>query len=190
MAESIYNAEENLLLQSTMNAAFLMSLCLEGDKFLSSEFFNEMNFVLPKEKDLYQSRSIGIGNQGMMLCCLYSLLVLPKEKLQDKYPDAYRQVNEWIKSNSTVVKDTYPAKDEHIRHIRNAVAHGNVEIEDADGSLTCLFKDSHNSMEYCLKMPIGSVGELVRQLILAQKDFFDEMAARGVKPSRLGQELP
>ena len=169
MAESIYNAEENLLLQSTMNAAFLMSLCLEGDKFLSSEFFNEMNFVLPKEKDLYQSRSIGIGNQGMMLCCLYSLLVLPKEKLQDKYPDAYRQVNEWIKSNS---------------NIRNAVAHGNVEIEDAGGSLTCLFKDSHNSMEYCLKMSIGSVGELVRQLILAQNDFFDEMAARGVKSSR------
>lgn len=183
MAESIYNAEENLLLQSTMNAAFLMSLCLEGDKFLSSEFFSEMNFVLPKVKDLYQSKQIGIGNQGMMACCLYSLLVLPKEKLQNKYPDAYNQVNEWIKSNSMVVQDTYSTKDEHIRHIRNAVAHGNVEIEDAGGSLTCLFKDSYNSMEYCLKMSIGSVGELVRQLILAQNDFFDEMATKGGKPS-------
>lgn len=189
MAESIYNAEENLLLQSTMNAAFLTSLCLEGDKFLSSKFFDEMKFVLPKEKELYKNEIIRIGNQGMMLCCLYSLLVLPKEKLQSKYPDAYNQVNEWIKSNSTVVQDTYPVKDEHIRHIRNAVAHGNIEIEDDEESLTCLFKDSHNSMEYCLKMPIESVGELVQQLILAQKDFFDEMAARGVESSHLEQEL-
>lgn len=190
MAESIYNAEENLLLQSTMNAAFLISLCLEEKEFLPSEFFGKMQFVLPIVKDLYQDEKIGIGNQGMMLCCLYSLLVLPKEKLQNKYPNAYNQVNEWIKSNSTVVKDTYTTKDEHIRHIRNAVAHGNIEIEDNNGSLICLFKDSHNSMEYCLKMPIRSVGELVRQLILAQKDFFDEMAARGMKPSCFGQKLP
>lgn len=82
-----YSNEENLIIQSTCNAVLLLSLSMEGEEFIKSDFFKTLDFLFQKIKGMYESRQTGVGNQGMMLVCLYSLLVLPKELILDTYPD-------------------------------------------------------------------------------------------------------
>ena len=154
MAESIYNAEENLLLQSTMNAAFLISLCLEEKEFLPSEFFGKMQFVLPIVKDLYQDEKIGIGNQGMMLCCLYSLLVLPKEKLQNKYPSYAENFPVWANQASAMLQIAVWSGLRELE-IGASLQHYNPVIDKAVKELLNVPE------EYVLiaQMPFGAIGQ-------------------------------
>jgi len=81
-----YTQEDNLLIQIYFTIAFLLEL--KNNDFLNSEYYKnvrfEDNFVkenLPK---------VGIDNQGALLICLYSMLVVPKQLLEQKFP------NEWV----------------------------------------------------------------------------------------------
>ena len=51
-----YSSEENLILQSTANAVLLSSLSANGEAFLCSEFFRELDFFSSKVKDMYEKR--------------------------------------------------------------------------------------------------------------------------------------
>lgn len=178
---SPYTSEENLLIQNTLNAVFLASLCLDGDHFMESEYFKNMPFLFPKVKEMYVRKQTGIGNLGMLCACLYSLLVLPKEKdLPRIYSTKYEEVNQWIKDNGELLEDTYKAPHEYIRHLRNTISHGRLEYEETDSEKYCLFQDENKAtgQAFRLKMEIGKVGELVKVLIEAQEEFFDELAKK------------
>ena len=182
-----YSNKENLIIQSTCNAVLLSSLSMKGEEFIKSDFFKNMDFLFPKIKGMYESGQTGVGNQGMMLVCLYSLLVLPKELILNTYPDEYKKVNTWINEHKEKTEtDTYPsgryAEDfKHIYHLRNAVSHGNVEFDDANRkNIICIFTDKDNAgHEYRLKLSTSNVGCLVRELCHAQQRYMDDIVERG-----------
>ena len=187
-----YTSEENLIIQSTCNAVLLSSLSIKGEEFLNSEFFKRLDFIFPNVKTMYTERKTHIGNQGMLLVCLYALLVLPKERILKKYSDSYKNVNEWIDNNKESCKDTYSYQDKnredlkHITHIRNAVSHGNVEFDDTDSSnVICEFKDvlkfKAQTMEYSLKLTIENVGNLVVELVKVQQNYVNDIVKRQQK---------
>ena len=184
-----YSNEENLIIQSTCNAVLLAALSINSAEFIKSDFFKSMDFLFPKIKGMYESGQTGVGNQGMVLVCLYSLLVLPKELILNTYPGEYKKVNNWINEHKEETEiDTYPlgryAEDlKHIRHLRNAVSHGNVEFDDANReNVICIFKDKDNvGHEYQLKLSTSHVGCLVRELCLAQQKYMDDLIERDKK---------
>lgn len=184
-----YTSEENLIIQSTCNAVLLSSLSANGEGFLQSDFFKELAFFFPKVKEMYAKEQIHIGNQGMLMVCLYALLVLPKERILAKYPDNYRKVNDWIDANKddctdicTYVKEGINSEEfKHIRHLRNAVAHGNVEFNDSNSEhIICIFTDAikDGKAGYTLKISTMAVGELVKELIIAQQSYVDDIVKR------------
>ena len=184
-----YSSEENLIIQSTCNAVLLSSLSAHEESFLQSEFFKKLDFFFPKVKILYDKRQTHIGNQGMLMVCLYALLVLPKERILNKYPDNYKNVNDWIETHKEDCTDTCTYTKEgirsegfkHIRHLRNAVAHGNVEFGDSNPEhIICIFTDSIKGGKagYTLKISIRAVGELVKELITAQQSYVEDIVKR------------
>ena len=184
-----YSSEENLIIQSTCNAVLLSSLSLNAEGFLQSDFFKELNFVFPNVKTMYTNKITGIGNQGMLLVCLYALLVLPKERILNIYPDNYKKVNDWIETHKNDCTDTCTYTKEginsegfkHIRHLRNAVAHGNVEFDDSNfKQVICVFTDAikDGKAGYVLKITTGAVGELVKELIIAQQSYVEDIIKR------------
>lgn len=143
-----YSTETNLVIQSALSAAFLMDLSNNSDAFMSSEFFRDMEVLFPEVKKYYQDGNIKIGNQGALLMCMYSLLVIPKELLGSTYKSNYVVVDEYIDSKKVNLIDTYlnaRKTPEYVRHMRNAVAHANVYFNDADSSnILVTFKDRKN----------------------------------------------
>lgn len=181
-----YTSEENLIIQSTCNAMILSSLSANGEGFLQSVFFKELAFFFPRVKEMYSKEQIHIGNQGMLMVCLYALLVLPKERILAKYPDNYQKVNDWIDTNKDDCIDTYTYAKEgvnsegfkHIRRLHNAVAHGNVELDDSNPEhIICIFTDAIK-VGYTLKISTMAVGELVKELIIAQQRYVDDIVKR------------
>ena len=181
-----YTREENLIIQSTCNAVLLLTLCIEDGNFIKSEYFKTVKFPLPVIKEMYESGQIGIGSQGMLMVCLYALLVLPKELIQDECKEEYKKVNLWIESHcEDTITDTYPARRDyddlkHIIHMRNAVSHGKVDFDDTDrNNVICVFYDNDRSRHnYQLKLTTVNVGNLVYELILAPKDYVERVAMR------------
>lgn len=185
MNKSVFSAEEELLLQGSINAVFLSSICISAKDFLESDYFKNLQFPFEKVKGMYENKNIAVGNLGMLASCLYLLLVLPKEKLVSRYPQEYNKVNSWIENNSLEIVDTYNYEDNadkslklirHIRHIRNAVSHGNIELgQEKD----CIFMDSMvckgKLVTYKLRMKLTNIGELMGKLIEVQQPFVADM---------------
>ena len=94
-------------------------------------------------------------------------------------------VNSWIEDNSLEIVDTYNYEDNtnkslkpicHIRHIRNAVSHGNIELgQEKD----CIFMDSMvckgKLVTYKLRMKLTNIGKLMGKLIEVQQPFVADM---------------
>lgn len=178
MNKSIYSQKEELILQSTLNAVFLFSICNAKTDLLSSNFFKNLDFIAPKVKDVFSSQIIQVDNQGMLLICLYSLVVLPKELLDDKiYP--IDDIDKWINDNGTIIENSYH-DNEHLRHIRNAISHGRIEIIKENDKTLCKFNDQcGSSRKYCLKMDMEKVLGLLFELIKSLEPFFNDMAKKG-----------
>lgn len=184
-----YSREENLIIHSTCNAVLLLTLSMKSEMFINSDFFKKIEFPFPKIKEMYENRQIGVGNQGMLLVCLYSLLVLPKELILDAYKDDYKAVNAWIDGHKEEPEtDTYPVGRysidlKHIYHLRNSISHGNIEFDDTNQSnVICVFKDNDNSgHKYSLKLNTDNVCNLSRELLNAQEKYMDNLATRKEK---------
>lgn len=123
----MYSQEDNLLIQSYFTTAFLYEL--QNLDFLNSEYYKDADF-----QDKYVQEhlpSIGIGNRGALLMTLYSLLIVPKELIEKKYRKEFSNLNIFVDTIKSDVKTNYE-KDknsvDYIRHIRNSVAHANVEF--------------------------------------------------------------
>ncbi|HBT88461.1 HEPN family nuclease [Desulfobacter sp.] len=146
--------DDNLLIQSYLTTAFLTEL--NNNNFLNSEYFKTVIFEDNVVKETLST--IGIDNQGTLLICLYTMLVVPRQLLAQRYPNDFEKLNhtvEQIKSdaNSTYTKDS--TKIDFIRHIRNSVAHARVAFVPGE-SVT--FTDENRKGEKCeITIPLKHV---------------------------------
>jgi len=156
-----YSQNDNLLIQSYFTTAFLAEL--NNDDFLKSEYFKsvifEDNFVkqnMPK---------VGIDNQGTLLIFLYTMLVVPRQLLGQKFPNDFEKLNDTVDQIKSDAKSTY-AKDsikiDYIRHIRNAVAHARVAFIPGE-SVT--FTDENRAGDICaITIPLKKAGLFITEL--------------------------
>ncbi|MBO0612716.1 HEPN family nuclease [Thiothrix fructosivorans] len=153
--------KDDLLLQSSMTYSLLAELHNHG--FVKSDYFEKMNFGTPWFKSHLQK--MGVGNKGFVMIALYSMLVLPKEVMQNTYPTEYENIREFVKKNARNITSTYKSDIQNvdfIRHIRNAVAHANVEVRSND-VIIFYDKNSHKE-EFKCEFPIDKLGELLNKL--------------------------
>jgi len=162
----VYTAEEDLLIQAYSTIAFLAEL--HNNNFLNSEAYKEMPFQDPFLKE--HLPSIGIGNRGALVQSLYSMLVLPKELISDKFPAKFSALNVFAETLPSQINTTYASdnpKVDFVRHVRNSVAHGKVSFEEK----MVIFKDENKrSGETCeIKITLMDFGKFLTEL---QKLFF------------------
>jgi len=120
--------EDNLLIQSYITTSFLVEL--KNNNFLSSDYFKNLSFGDRSVKEILPQ--IGIDNQGALLMSLYSMLVIPKQLISDKFPTEFDDLNKKIGILKSSEQSTYKSdkiKIDYIRHIRNAVAHARVSFQ-------------------------------------------------------------
>lgn len=154
-----YTQEDNILIQSYFTIAFLTEL--SNNNFLKSDCYKKLRF----EDNFIKENlpSIGIGNRGNLLITLYTMLVIPKELLSDRYPTEFAELNnivENIKSEANSIYQTDQKKINYIRHIRNAVAHARVEFVDN----TVKFTDENNTEKCTITIPLMEVGTFLTEL--------------------------
>jgi hypothetical protein len=156
-----YKQEDNLLIQSYFTIAFLVEL--KNDNFLNSDYYKNMRFGDNYIKD--NLPSIGIDNQGTLLISLYTMLVIPKQLLEKRFPDEFIELNNKLdkiklRAESSYSKDS--EKIDYLRHIRNAVAHARVEFNP---NVSVTFTDENNNGESCsITIPLNSMGLFLTEL--------------------------
>lgn len=127
-------------------ATYILQKAIYGEQSVPKEMDNVVNQIYDQTKT----------EQGALLMFLYALLVIPKELIDiEEYKNKYAYINDWIKqSNISEAENTTYKYDKplinYVRHIRNAVSHGNVEFEEGkyvifkdnspDGKQSCQFK--------------------------------------------------
>ena len=96
---------------------------------------------------------------------LYAMLVVPKQLIEQDFPDEFAKLNikvEEIKldANSTYRLDS--EKIDYIRHIRNAVAHARVTFIPNE---SVSFTDENNGGERCtITISLNTVGLFLTEL--------------------------
>ncbi len=169
--------EQNLIFQSYFTTAFLLEL--KNNEFLDSNFFEEMEFGSPWIKD--EIVKIGIDNQGALLMALYSMLVIPRELIQDEFLYEYDEINKYL---ATVAKNTQ--SDYHsdtpivnyLQHIRNAVAHSRVSFNP---KVSVIFNDERqnyrtNQKEYfSTELPLIKLGEFLMKLQTIHLEYISKL---------------
>lgn len=124
-----YTKEDDILIQSYFTIAFLLEL--KNNKFLESDCYKKMQFQDNFIKE--NLPSIGIDNRGFLIIALYTMLIIPKEFLFDKYPTEVEKLNDTIENIKSEANSSYQYDQEkinYIKHIRNAIAHLRVEFVD------------------------------------------------------------
>ena len=161
-----YTQEDNLLIQSYFTTSFLFEL--KNLNFLSSDYYKNVEF-----QDKYVQENlptIGIDNQGTMLMVLYTMLVIPKQLIEHKFPDEFNNLNQVIDTVKSDANSTYSQDSEqinYIRHIRNSVAHARVSFVP---NTEVVFSDENNRGDNCtIIIPLEKFGIFLTEL---QKVFF------------------
>lgn len=167
----VYSQEENLLIQSYMNVAFITEL--NRLKFLDSDWYKGANF-----QDNYVHEkfpSIGIDNQGMILIFLYAMLVLPKELIQDSFPDEFKAVGKTVEDIKSFSESTYDSDSDgidYVRHIRNAVSHGRVVFTDTN---EVEFNDEYNKQKCTIRVPLNQISQILFSLQKLYVKYIDRL---------------
>ncbi|OAB56406.1 hypothetical protein AY600_05580 [Phormidium willei BDU 130791] len=108
---------------------------------------------------------IGLGNRGCLLIMLYVLLVVPKQLLEDTFPDDFRALDERIDELKKSSESTYPTDREgvsYLRHVRNAVVHARVSFEEPEA---ITFRDQNGQgSEFKLVISLGNIGHVLTEL--------------------------
>lgn len=155
--------DENLILQSYLNCLLITSL--KNNNFFDSEYFKNLN--LGNESIKQSLKHIGIDNQGMMLTFLYSMLVLPSEKILEDYSDEFEKIKKFIDTKKDDATNSNYKKDsngiDYIRHIRNAVAHGRVKFQPN------LYVEFHDENKYTgetcyIRIPLKNFGSILEEI--------------------------
>lgn len=145
--------EDNLLIQSYITTSFLVEL--KNNNFLSSDYFKNLSFGDRNVKELLPQ--IGIDNQGALLMSLYSMLVIPKQLISDKFPTEFDDLNKKIGILKSSEQSTYKSdkiKIDYIRHIRNAVAHARVNFQP---NQDVTFYDDDKNQKCTITIPLVNV---------------------------------
>ncbi|WP_198335617.1 HEPN family nuclease [Psychrobacter celer] len=165
-----YSQEDNLLIQSYMTIGFLFEL--KRLNFLDSAYYKNSDF---DDKFLQKTLpNIGIDNQGTLLIALYTMLVIPKELIEEKYTNDFKNLNDFIQSITLNAESTYKRdKDEqgnpninYVRHIRNSVSHAKVEFTPTN---EVVFKDDYNNQTCTITISLEKIGTLLTEI---RKIFF------------------
>lgn len=160
--------ENELLIQSYSTVAFLTEL--KNLDFLKSDYYKNANFQDKFVKEVITR--VGIDNQGSMLMVLYTMLVIPNERIKHRFPDEFDNLNKVVHTikNDTKTQSNYK-KDlvsiNYIQHIRNSVAHANLSfVSDTE----VVFFDGNESGDNCtITIPLAEFGVFLTAL---QKVFF------------------
>jgi hypothetical protein len=136
-----YPQEFDMIVQSLSTVALINSMgptCVgdDSDALRRSEFY-KMLALDPLVK--WAIDQTGVGNRGFALMSLYALLLLPKELISDCYADEYAAIEDEMPQWTQNTRNIGYKKLQYIRHIRNAVAHGNIEFDTED---VIRFRDS------------------------------------------------
>jgi len=170
-----YTKEDDILIQSYFTIAFLLELV--NNNFLESDCYKKMQFQDNFIKE--NLPSIGIDNRGCLIVALYTMLIIPKEFLFDKYPTEVEKLNDTIENIKSEANSSYQydqEKIDYIRHIRNAIAHLRVEFVDK----AVKFTDENKKMtQKCtITIPLMNVGTFLTEL---QKIFMKHIETLKVK---------
>ena len=149
--------DQMIIVQQYVSICFITELY--NNNFLESQFFNDMKFDNESIKDCI--KAINIDSDGMFLIFLYSLLLIPKEKIYDVYKDEYDALDKKIDGLKIPLDSTYPASHKkYIRHIRNAIAHGKVEFKED----SIFFNDDYRGNQFCVEIPRCKIGDILTDL--------------------------
>lgn len=156
-----YTQEDNLLIQSYFTVGLLMELT--NTKFLESEYYENIEF---EDKIVKENLpKYGIDNQGTLLIFLYTLLVIPKQLLEDRFPDEFMHLNSTVNKIKDAAISTYKKdKDgiDYMRHIRNAVSHARVKFKP---TISVTFIDENHHGETCeITLPLQKFGLFITEL--------------------------
>lgn len=160
---------DNLIIQSYTTTAFLADL--ENIKFVETECFKNLQ-IDPSIKTLLPQ--IHIGNRGNLLITLYSMLIIPRELIEKSFPTEFASLNGIVKSIQSNERSNYESDSkngmiDYIRHIRNAVAHANVEFtEDSviflDKNIKKSKKGKERTESCSITIPLSEFGKLLGEL--------------------------
>lgn len=155
------NQADNLILQAYYTTSLIAEL--KNNKFLESNFFQDMTFDQPAIKE--GLKTVGVDNQGAALMALYAMLVIPREILKEKYSAEYVALNGFLQDVVTNTATNYPNDSPNIdfvRHIRNSVAHAQVEFAPND---YVLFRDKDKKgYQFETRLPLSFLGAFIGKL--------------------------
>lgn len=163
--------DDQVLIQSYATLELLHEL--DQNHFLQSDYFQNLDF-----EDEFVKRTlpkIGMGNRGMVLISLYTLLVLPKQLLQDSYPEEFERLNEYVDEIKVSASSSYKddtQKIDFVRHIRNAVAHSRVEFIARE---TVSFRDDYHGQSCVIVLPLEKFGKFILELQKLFHKHIDEL---------------
>lgn len=171
--------EENLIIQSYLNCILIASL--KRDNFFESKYFNELDYGDDAMKK--ELKKIGILNTGMVASLLYSMLVLPKEKILKIYKSEFNKLNESIdKIKDKATNSNYPEDRElidYVRHIRNALTHGNISV--GDGTYVEFYDEDKfkNPIKTCtIRIPLNKLGYILGELQQILHQYINDIQLR------------
>jgi hypothetical protein len=107
-------------------------------------------------------------NEGILLSYAYMTLVLPKETVFKNLC-----INSIDTTKFQINKDTYNKKNDLVRHIRNALSHGNITIKNID---ILTFWDSNvmnSDEEFEADIKFNDFGTFLSDLYSLKKEYFN-----------------
>jgi hypothetical protein len=165
--------EQNLLFHSYFTVSLLVEL--KNNSLLDSDYYKGMPFGAPWIKNELQK--IGIDNQGCAMMTLYAMLVIPREIVQQAYASEYDKINTFLQTHTQNTNTTYRSDSQsvnHLRHIRNAVAHARVEFRPTD---VIIFNDEnrHTKETFSTELPLKHLGKLVHELQMVHIAYIQDL---------------
>lgn len=163
----------------------MSSLLIELDinKLLASDYYKDLNwepFIKEENAEILKKviNKATLSNPVMLQSLLYMLLVIPKELIDEYERFAKDDINEIIEniilqgSLQTNYATDSPNVD-YFRHIRNAVAHSNIEYL-MDDKHSVMFKDSGGPNSFSVRIASENVGKIIQYLIGKLMLFWNE----------------
>lgn len=162
--------KESMLCQIIATTSLIIELI--NNDFLKSEYYRKLNWSGPEINIQYIKKILaasGLSNPAMMQMCLYALLVIPRELL-DEHSEIAEAFNEETKKHICSYISKYRSeenkeKSDYYRHIRNAVAHSRCEYTIKNGICYVTFNDQKGENQtWSVTMKTADVGMLLHIL--------------------------
>lgn len=162
--------KDQLIIQSVFTVNLVSELVRH--KFLNTPYYEAMKF---QDSFIQEGlKSIGVGNFGCLLMCLYSMLVvaweLREKEARDGFPqgnfeDDFDDAEKFLKKNLKICQNTYKKKYSFLCHLRNAVAHAKVELVDEQKKVIFRDQNPRNKKEmFSAELSLAHAGSLMGQL--------------------------